>query len=74
MNNATNAVFHCSHCKKVIVSGERMCSVNVHWETCSDGCITVHEATNYLVFCSACARQRNFYGMTIPLIDEQDST
>ena len=74
MNKATDAVFHCSHCKKGIVSDERMCSVNVHRETFSNGCITVHKATSHFVFCSTCAEQRDFGGMTIPLLGKQAST
>ena len=73
MNKATDAVFYCSHSKKGIVSDERMCSINVHWETFSNGCITVHKATSHFVFCSTCATQRDFDGMAIPLMSGQNS-
>ena len=67
MTGAGEAVFHCTHCGKGIGQGERMCSVNVHWETFDHGAITVHDAASWFIFCASCAGDRDFTRMTIPL-------
>jgi hypothetical protein len=58
--------FTCVDCRRSILEGEPMWSVNVHREIFENGAISVLQADCYLVLCEPCAAKRDFGRVHVP--------
>jgi hypothetical protein len=58
--------FTCVDCRRSILEGEPMWSVNVHREIFEDGAISVLQADCHLVLCEPCAAKRDFNRVVVP--------